>query len=214
MYFNTRTRRCSYSEVCGRAEKRRGLFEILEMEECKTSVSPGNCLICGTRVMLRGGMRRWLVLSVGAENVQFGFCFTIVESNWTEPSEGVREEEREERHREGAGKRLRGERRIQKDDYEHTHDCARTARVLGRTTITFRQIIPCWNDRRHRSSRILLRWILPEIENVRYVRTVLICRKYLPNLIQQRRGRWERGEQEGSKNLEASSLKEGAQRAR
>jgi len=80
MYFNTRTRRYSYSEVCDRAEKRRGLFEILEMEECKTSVSR-NCLICGTRVMLRGGMRRWLVLSVGAENGQFGFCFTIVESN-------------------------------------------------------------------------------------------------------------------------------------
>lgn len=84
--------------------------------------------------MLRGGIACAVGLSsasVRERVARFLFYDRRVEQNRAEPrSPG--DEEREERHREGAGKRLRGGRRIQKDDYEHTHDCARIARTWMR----------------------------------------------------------------------------------
>lgn len=122
-----------------------GLFEILEMEECarETSVSLGNCLICGTRVMLRGGIAcaRWLVLGESVRERVARFLFYDRRVGLNRAEAGTRNEKRGIT-REGAGKRPRGRAAYKKTITSVHTICARISRVWAVPTITSRQIRP------------------------------------------------------------------------
>lgn len=97
--------------------------------------------------MLRGGIARAAAAGLSSASVRervarFLFYDPRVKLSRAERRSPGRRKERGGRHREGAGKRLRGGRRIQKDDYEHTHDCARPAHTWAYNDPLFVKLFP------------------------------------------------------------------------